>query len=224
MPQDHTAVLTSADTGSALKRALEDAMQDILVDSRSELMPEDLDDRIADIPSLLELSIYREAAVGYKASFMAKPVAGKISCPKCQAALSTKSLDGSHSSHRLIPQKDHGGLNKPSESVVKICTVTEKLIQRMLFVSDQKLPQGPGVLEALAHAVLQEVGNGVFHSLEQHMLEMEPDNNHIFSVIKAVTCAYCNVRMHHLAKQYNIRIKGQFIRKTMTKVIFFSHQ
>ena len=115
-------------------------------------------------------------------------------------------------------------MNKPSESVVKICAVSEKLIQRMLFATDQKLPQGPGVPEALAHAVLQEVGNGVFLSLEQHMMEMEPDNNHIFSVIKAVTHAYCNVRMHHLAKQYDICIKGKFIFKTMTKVILFSHK
>ena len=55
VPQDHTAVLTPADTGNALKRALEDATQGILVDRRSELMPEDLDDRVSDIPSLLEL-------------------------------------------------------------------------------------------------------------------------------------------------------------------------
>ena len=34
VPQDHTAFLTSADTGNALKRALEDATQDILVDRR----------------------------------------------------------------------------------------------------------------------------------------------------------------------------------------------
>ena len=102
IPQDDTAFLTSADTGNALKRALEDATPDILVDRRSELMPEDLDDRVADIPSLPELSAYREAAVGYIAGFVAKLVAGKISCPECQAALSTKSLDGSHPSHRLI--------------------------------------------------------------------------------------------------------------------------
>ena len=34
IPQDDTAFLTSADTGNALKRALEDATQDILVDRR----------------------------------------------------------------------------------------------------------------------------------------------------------------------------------------------
>ena len=73
-----------------------------MTDGRSELMPEDLDDRVADITSLPELSIYREAAVGYIAGFVARLVAGKISCPECQAALSTKSLDGSHPSHRLI--------------------------------------------------------------------------------------------------------------------------
>ena len=76
-------------------------------------------------------------------------------------------------------------MNKPSVSVVKICTVTEKVLQRVLFVTDQKLPQGPGVPEALAHAALQEVGNGVFHSLEEHMLEMGPDNNYVFSLIEA---------------------------------------
>ena len=36
--------------------------------------------------------MYREAAVGYIAGFVAKLVAGKISCPECQAALSTKKV------------------------------------------------------------------------------------------------------------------------------------
>ena len=95
VPKDYTAVLTSPDTGNAFKKALEDPTQDILVARRSELMPKDLDDRVADILSLRELSVYREATVGYIVGFVSKLVAGKTSCSECQAALSTKGLDGS---------------------------------------------------------------------------------------------------------------------------------
>ena len=56
------------------------------------------------------------------------------------------------------------------------------------------------------------------------MKDTEPDNNHIFSLIKAVTHTYTKVRMHHLTKQYTEKAKGRVVRKELTKLILFKHQ
>ncbi|GFO07768.1 THAP domain containing 9 [Plakobranchus ocellatus] len=121
---------------------------------------------------------------------------------------------------------NRGGLSKPSHSVVRVCNVTERLLQKLLCLTDQNLPQGPGVPEALERAVLQEVGTdrAVFYDMLAHMLDTEPDNNHVFSLIKAATSAYANVRMHQVAKQHIIHVTGKYVRKTMAKTVLFKQQ
>ena len=59
----------------------------------------------------------------------------------------------------------------------------------------------------------------MFTTLEAQMLDTEPDNNHVFSLIKALALAYCKIRMHHLVKQQNTLITGNKIKKTMSKLI-----
>ena len=225
-PQDRTALLTSAGSSSVMRNAVDDDSHDIMVARRyaleSPAKPRDAD--LADTPDMPELSVYRESAVGYIAGFVSRMVSRTVNCPDCQAALTVKALDGSQPSHGLVLQKDTGGLVKPSESVVAICMLTEKLFQRMLFVNKQRLPQDPGFPGALAHSVLEQTGGSVFRSLEAHMLDTEPDNNHVFSLIKALALAYCKIRMHHLVKQQSTLITGNKIRKTMSKLILFRHQ
>ena len=56
----------------------------------------------------------------------------------------------------------------------------------MLLVTGQQPPRGPGIPGALSYAVLEEFGGRVFEALENHMEDMKPDNNHVYSLIKAV--------------------------------------
>ena len=60
-------------------------------------------------------------------------------------------------------------------------------------------------------------------SLEEHMLKKEHDN-YVFSLVKAVTRAHCNVRRRGTTWRNTIRITGKFIRKTMTKLKLFNYQ
>ena len=55
------------------------------------------------------------------------------------------------------------------------------------------------------------------------MLEKEHDN-YVFSLVKAVTHAHCNVRRRGTTWRNTIRITGKFIRKTMTKLKLFNYQ
>jgi hypothetical protein len=147
-----------------------------------------------------------------------------VKCPDCQTALTVKDIDGQEPSHWLILHKDQGGLTKPSQSVIDLCMATEKLFQKVLHVNKQLLPQGQGLPGAFANVVLGDLGGKVFLTLEPHMTDTEPDNNHVFALIKAITHAYCKIRMHHLTKQFNVYITGKCIRKKWTKLILFSHQ
>ena len=135
-----------------------------------------------------------------------------------------QTLNGSQPSHGLILQKDRGSLNKPSDSTVQINLESKERIQKMLLVTGPQPPRGPGIPGALAYAVPEELGGRVFETLENHMQDMEPDNNHVYPLIKAVTHAYAKIRMHHLVKQRNAQITGKIVRKEMTELILFKHQ
>ncbi|KAK7476709.1 hypothetical protein BaRGS_00032046 [Batillaria attramentaria] len=181
-PQDDTAVLSSASCITAMRTAVSDDTEDIMVARRYDLPVTSEDDDLSTIPDLPELSIFRELT------------------------------------------KDRGGLRKPSEGVVEVCLATEKLFQKLLFQTKQKLPQTPRLADIFAHSVLQQTATKAFISLSDYMFDTEPDNNHVFQLIKAVTRAYCKICMHHLVKQYNTQITGRYIRKTMSKMILFKHQ
>ena len=55
------------------------------------------------------------------------------------------------------------------------------------------------------------------------MLKKEHDN-FVFSLVKAVTQAYCHVRKRGTTWRNTIRITGKFIRKTVTKLKLFNYQ
>ena len=72
--------------------------------------------------------------------------------------------------------------------------------------------------------VLSEVGMIAFKSLDFHMYDSTPDNNHIFNLIKCVAHSYATIRLHHLAKQKTVVVSGINIRKDLTKLILFKGQ
>ena len=73
---------------------------------------------------------------------------------------------------RLIKHLDRGGLFKPTTSVMKVCLETEKSIVRMLIETNGKLPQGKGIPNAIATAILSGLATSeVFSELNEHSLQ-----------------------------------------------------
>ena len=112
----------------------------------------------------------------------------------------------------------------PSESVIVICEETEKCFQRLHATVGDKLPQSRNFLKTVCSLVLSEVGMIAFKSLDFHMYDSTPDNNHIFNLIKCVAHSYATIRLHHLAKQKTVVVSGINIRKDLTKLILFKGQ
>ena len=224
-PQDETTFLMATVTKEE-QEAVEDDTKDILMARRYQPTSEPDDDSsiINEAPPLPELSIYRESAVGYIAGYVTRMVMKTIKCPDCQLALHVKAVDGSQPSHGLILLKDQGKLIKPSPSVIDICLESERVFQKLMYINKNRVPQGEDLLGAISHVALQSVGNQVFDSLGDHMLDTQPENNHVFALTKAVARAYIKIRMHHLVKQHNAEITGKYIRKNMHKLVLFKNQ
>ena len=170
------------------------------------------------------MSTYKEAAVGYIAGFGVKMVKRTVSCETCIDALEEKDPIGAkHNS--LVRHKNHGGLIEASASVYEICKSTEQCVVRMVNSTRGNLPTASKITPAIVSVVLEEaVNKDVFLCINNHMFDSTPDNNHLFSLIKCVAKCYLKIRMHHLAKEQTAKVRGENIRRTLTKRILFSGQ
>ena len=96
---------------------------------------------------------------------------------------------------------------------------------RMLNVNGGGLPHGAGLSSAIATTVLSVcVGSGVFSTLDQHMFDSTPGNNHVFKLIKCCCQSYVTIRMHHLSKTRNAGMHDKVVRKQFSKLVLFKHQ
>ena len=190
------------------------------------------------VPSRAFLSEYKQAVVVYIAGYVVRMVKKKIKCSDCQFALLSptpcpaqlspphhpdQQLGGSIG-QQFVSFKSRGGLVMPSNSVVKVCEATEKCFQRMQATLGEKLPQTVSIVPTICTVVLQEVGLQSFSSLQDHMFDTNPENNHIFNLIKCISRSYCTIRMHHLAKQKTAEVAGTKVRKQLTKLVLFKGQ
>ena len=96
---------------------------------------------------------------------------------------------------------------------------------RMLNANGGGLPHSAGLSNAIAATVLSVcVERGIFSTLDQHMFDSTPGNNHILSLIKCCSQSYVTIRMHHLSKSTNVRMHDKVIRKQFSKLVLFKHQ
>ena len=96
----------------------------------------------------------------------------------------------------------------------------------MLISTSGKLPHCKGIPDAIATAVLNNLGNTeVFSELNDHALESPiGEEYHIFSLIKMIAKSYCKIRFYHLGKLETEKVKGPNIRKKLSKLILFQGQ
>ena len=136
-------------------------------------------DDYAIAPKITDISEYKKASVSYIGGFVANDVIKRLSCYSCIGALGSRSYF--HESN-FIKFKDRGNLFKPTKSVIKVCEETEKAVERMLNSTSGKLPHCKGVPDAIATAVLNNLGNTeVFSELNDHALESPiGEEYHIF--------------------------------------------
>jgi hypothetical protein len=223
-PQDDTEILNSVQDQHEIN-SLPTGISDVAIARRYDLAlrPPAADDHdYCDVSNAMKLSEYKEAAISYIAGYVVKMVEKKIHCPQCVAALTTNKES---IPDLFVTWKTNGGLRLPSLGLLKICTETEKCVMRMLNANGGGLPHSAGLSNAIAATVLSAcVERGVFSTLDQHMFDSTPGNNHILSLIKCCSQSYVTIRMHHLSKLTNARMHDKVIRKQFSKLVLFKHQ
>jgi len=189
-------------------------------------VPADNEHDYSSLNSFANLSIYKEYLIPYISGFVIKMVKKRIKCPVCISALTLES-DQIFDNLMFIEIKNKGGLTKPSQSVVRICECTERLIQRILNCNNGALPQSVGnnFVSTLTLTVFSEIAEKhIFEELNDHMLDSSINCNHVFSLIKCIIQCFITIRMHALAKNYTEKITGIKVRNKLSKLVLFKHQ
>lgn len=188
-------------------------------------VPKEKDHDYCDLPNLQNLGEFSQNIVNYIAGYAIRMAEKRVFCEECVAALqgdpsSANCLD-------LLMRKTRGGLIFPSKGVITICHAAERCFRRMLSCNGGNPPKEKNFSDTLSLVVLKEVcakTNCIFPSLEKHMFDSTPVDNHIFSLVKVISQCYVKIRMYHLGKCKTESLNVEKIRKKFSKLILFKHQ
>lgn len=190
---------------------------DTTVARRSIMQPEDHDyTHRLDIPE--SLSSFSQSVVPYIAGFVARSLGASSMCEECVMALQTEQQPA------LVRHKNRGGLTSPSDDVVSICTAAEKGLRRL----QAECTTLGAVHSRSRHLVLEILGllpdKQWFSSLNQHILDGDALDNHIYKLCKDVVELYIKIRIHHMIKEKNRKMSAEKVRNVLTKLILFKNQ
>lgn len=106
---------------------------------------------------------------------------------------------------------------------------SEKMFKEKVLIGSAKHPYA-SLSTYACHNIVTEVLSGfenkkIFSSLSSHMMESEPENNHLVLLVKAVAESYLQVRYKYSSQQFTLRqtsLKQVKSRATLNKLILFS--
>lgn len=108
--------------------------------------------------------------------------------------------------------------------VVEVCTITEKRIRKLLMLTDNKVPNDNYFLHTFVYTLAGELYQKQILLNLQHEETTSILKNHSFILIKMIIFSYCKIRFNSLSKKYSTQIRGDILRKTLSKLIIFNHQ
>ncbi|KAJ3661546.1 hypothetical protein Zmor_005937 [Zophobas morio] len=149
---------------------------------------------------LLKLGDLTEASsyiITYIAGYVVFYLQKRICCEECLNSLVsvTRDLD----IFALIKVKDRGGLQYPSKDVIDVCSRAERILKPFIISSDKKFGLTLNFLEG--SLLKSYLGNPIFSSLDEHILDQPAMDNHKNYLIKAIGHRYFNVRLYYLGKE-----------------------
>jgi len=178
-------------------------------------------DDCSDTPDVTALSQYVENAVSYIAGYVIRNLSKKISCETCLQAL--KGEMNNEPWNQFLAIKSRGGLIVPSVSTLAICEIAEQRFRAMQHSTRSDGKQLSTIIQlSVTKHMLRDYD--VFPSLQNHMFETEPENNHRINLVKLVAGEYVKIRLYHLAKQRTAALHRNVIRRKLSKLILFKHQ
>lgn len=166
-------------------------------------------DDLPNVP-LSSLSLYVENVVTYIAGFVGKKLGERLGCDECISTLGSRTGDIEATMHRedyvLLLEKDLGGLWKPSDELIRLCRLTERVIRQQQACGVTGLKA-----DKIQNLVRREcVGRTIFEFVHAAVGNIKPNRtsfvtsmSHRWSLISEIIKIYTNVRLHFICKTYN---------------------
>ncbi|KAH7984936.1 hypothetical protein HPB49_026684 [Dermacentor silvarum] len=124
------------------------------------------------------LSAFVGSVVPYIAGFIVGKVCATTTCEQCIAAMHSDELVP------LVKRKNRGGLISPSQDVIGPCEEVEKGLRRLQAERDIILTVKSRAKQLIWEVLGATAEKKCFHKLEQHLLDFDPLENHIYSLCK----------------------------------------
>lgn len=154
---------------------------------------------------------YTTHVVKYIAGYIVFKLEKLLKCKDC-----IKSLQGSYSSNTLISYKSYGFLKYPSQGVVEICEVAEKLLRQQTYIcnTNESILTGKSA-KIISISTLKYFENKLlFADYSTHLVH----RGHYSLLIKAIIDKYINIRFHYISK---VQSEKSSIRNFYNHVINF---
>ena len=148
--------------------------------------------------------------MSYTAGWTARKVTKRVNCSTCTDCLTSSVNPNYH----LTCVKDRGGLLYPSPDLVKALTFTEKL-----FRQDLKFDK---IVFSVMH-VFGKIGTLFTDSTIHFESTVFGISSHYYSLVKLCVETYLKMRFHYKAKLNTMKHARQSRRRTLTKLIHFTH-
>ena len=159
--------------------------------------------------------------VAYMAGYVARKLRKSLNCEVCVSALTEDdSLIARNDWLHFIRFKDNGGLLYPSPDVVKICIQCEKQFKANVHANLSQVK----VLRLVNLTALSFVGENLFPSVTNHVLQQSPLESHSSILLRLIAAVYFEIRIAYAARMCNINSvsKHNTSRQVSNKLILFS--
>lgn len=172
------------------------------------------------------ISVLSENVVAYIAGFVVKKLKKDILCSTCSSFLEQEYSSVDDTYFKLLNQKNRGGLLRPSLDVVKICISTEKRLRHILNLNNDKMPKEHNFFNVFVAETTAKIVEGKYRflNMNDHIFDHSVMDNPEIKLIKNIISIYAKIRLFSFAKKQTEQIKGELIRKKLSKIILFSGQ
>lgn len=162
------------------------------------------------------LSFFAADIVDYITGFVIRKLYKTTKCGICKSALTFNPHNSA-----LIKRKNKGGLVVPGVDSSKICKTAEKEFR---ICEQLGQLQKKNLMQYLIIKSMRKLPLNVYSTLDEHILDDNPFDNHKILLIKTLLFEYLKIRLIHVAKQYTRQLQTNKIRSLNNKTTIFKGQ
>lgn len=164
------------------------------------------------------ISDYVDDVVKYLSGFVQRSIIKQLTCNCCKNFIQSSSQE----ENKLITHKRYGDwahLVKPNEEVYRLCMLCEKIFRTEMHT--QNICNRNYLITKVMRCSIEL---HFFQDINEHILDLDALDNHIFFLIKSIATKYFTARIHHFLKLKNLATRKKICRAKLNNLIKFNNQ